>query len=125
MFHKYFYENLSLVLTKMSCEYKNVLLIGDFNLTVENKNLEVFMNTLDLECLIKEPTCFQSTSPSCIDLILTNKKGFFKNSVLEVGISDHHILIVTALGSQLVKSNVKTKIYRDYNSLNVNLFKED
>ena len=56
MFHKYFYENLSLVLTKMSCEYKNVLLIGDFNLTVENKNLEVFMNTLDLECLIKEPT---------------------------------------------------------------------
>ena len=77
MFHKYFYENLSLVLTKMSCEYKNVLLIGDFNLTVENKNLEVFMNTLDLECLIKEPTCFQSTSPSCIDLILTNKKEFF------------------------------------------------
>ena len=61
----------------MSCEYKNVLLIGDFNLTVENKNLEVFMNTLDLECLIKEPTCFQSTSPSCIDLILTNKKEFF------------------------------------------------
>ena len=81
----------------MSCEYENVMLIEDFNLTVENKILEVFMNAFDLECLIKKPACFQSTSPSCIDLILTNKKEFFKNSVFEVGISDHHSLIVIAL----------------------------
>ena len=50
--------------------------MGDFNLTVENKNLEVSMITFDLECLIKKPTCFQSTYPNCIDLILTNKKSF-------------------------------------------------
>ena len=31
---KYFLDNLSLALTKMSCEYKNVMLIGDFNLTI-------------------------------------------------------------------------------------------
>ena len=61
----------------MSCEYENVMLIGDFSLTPENKNLEVFMNTFDLEWLINKPICFQSTSPSCIDLILTNKKEFF------------------------------------------------
>ena len=110
----------------MSCEYENVMLIGDFNLTVEKKNLEVFMNTFDLDCLIKKTTCFQSTSPSCIDLILTNKKEFFKNSnVFEVGISDHHSLIVTALRSQLVKGNAKTKLYRDYNSFDIKLFKED
>ena len=70
---KYFLENLSLALTKMSCKYQNLMLIGDFNLTVENKNLGVFMNRFDLECLIKKPTCFQFTSPICIDLILTNK----------------------------------------------------
>ena len=65
------------------------MLIGDLNFTVEKKNLEVFMNTFDLECLTKEPACFQSTSPSCIDLILTNKKEFFKTSNgLEVGIYD-------------------------------------
>ena len=28
--------------------------MGDFNLTVENKNLKVFMNTFDSECLIKK-----------------------------------------------------------------------
>ena len=123
---KYFLDNLSLVLTKMSCEYENVILIEDFNLTVESKNLEVFMNTFDLECLIKKLTCFQSTSPSCIDLILTNKKEFFKNSkVLEVGTSDHHSLIVTALRSQLVKGNAKTMLDRDYNSFDIKLFKED
>ena len=110
----------------MSCEYENVMLIGDFNLTAENKNLETFVNTFDLESLIKKPTCFQSTSPSCIDFILTNKKEFFKNSnVLEVEISDHHSLIVTALRSQLVKGDAETKLYRDYNSFDTKLFKED
>ena len=84
------------------------------------------MNTFDLECLIKKPTCFQSTSPSCADLILANKKEFFKNSnVLELGISDRHNLIVTALRSQLVKGNAKTKLYRDYNLFDIKLFKED
>ena len=88
---KYSLDNLSLALTKISCEYENVILIGHFNVTVENINLEVFMNTFDLKCLIKKPGYFQSTSPSCIDLIPTNKKEFFKNSnVLKIGISDHH-----------------------------------
>ena len=36
---KYFLDNLSLALTKMSSEYENVVLIGDFNLTVENPSL--------------------------------------------------------------------------------------
>ena len=58
------------------------------------------MNTCNLECLIKKLSCFQCTSPKCIDLVLTNKKEFFKNSnVVEVGISDHHCLIVRALRS--------------------------
>ena len=48
---KYSLENLSLTLTEMSCECENVKLIGDFNLTIEKKNLVVFMNTFDLECL--------------------------------------------------------------------------
>ena len=47
-----------------------------------------------------------------IDLILNNKKELFKNcNVLEVGISDHHNFIVTALKSQLIKGNAKIKFY--------------
>ena len=55
------------------------MLIEDFNLTVENKIIEVFMITFDMECLIKKPTCFQSVKPNCVDLILTNKRKLFKN----------------------------------------------
>ena len=48
------------------------MLTADFNLTVNNKNLGVFMNTFNLESLINKLTCFQSADPTCIDLILTN-----------------------------------------------------
>ena len=95
----------------MTCQYDKTMLIGDFNLMIDNKSLENFLSTFDPECLIKKPTCFQSSNPTCIDLILTNKKEFFKNTdVIEVGISDHHSLIVTALKSLLLKGNAKTKL---------------
>ena len=71
----YFLDILSKVLSKQTCQYENVMLIGDFNLTVNNKNLGVFMNTFNLDSLINKPTCFQSANPTCIDLILTNKKS--------------------------------------------------
>ena len=100
------------------------MLIGDFNLTVNNENLGVFMNKFNLESLINKP-CFQSANLTCIDFILTNKKTLFKNSnVLEVGISDHHSFITTALRTQLIKGNAKMKMYRDYKTFNIDFSKE-
>ena len=88
---QYFLDNINKSLTKLSSQFNNIILLGDFKLTSENWNLDTFMSCFDLEILIKVPTCFQSTNPTFIDLILTNKKNFFKNSnVLEVGISDHY-----------------------------------
>ena len=34
------------------------MLTADFNLTVNNKNLGVFMNTFNRGSLINKPTCF-------------------------------------------------------------------
>ena len=101
------------------------MLPGDFNMAIVNKNLEAFMNSFGLECLMKKLTCFQSKTRSCIDLILTNKNDLFKNSVLDVGISDHRSFIITALKSQLVKGNTKTKLYRDHSEFNVANFKAE
>ena len=70
------------------------------------------MNTFDLQCLMKKPTRFLSSNPRCIQLILTNKKECFKNNDV-FGISDHRSFIVTALKSQLLKGNPKTKLYLD------------
>ena len=50
------------------------MLMRDLDLTADNKNLEVFMSTFDLECMSKKPTCFHSARPSSVGLILTNKK---------------------------------------------------
>ena len=123
---KYFIDHLSKTLGQLSCQYDKTMLIGDFNLTIIYKSLENFMTTFDQECLIKKPTCFQSSNPTCIDLILTNKKKSFKNTdVIEVGISNHHSLIVTALESLPLKGDAKTKLYWDYNSFNIDHSKED
>ena len=47
-----FLSNLSLIINRLTCQYENYV-IGDFNMTTENKNLNVFMNSCGLECLIK------------------------------------------------------------------------
>ena len=116
----HFLNKLSLVINRLTCQYENFILISDFNMTTENRNLEDFMNSLGL---IKKPTCFQSKNLSCIDLILTNKKDLIKYShVFEVGISNHHSCIITALKSQLVKGKAIKKLYRDYNEFNMDNF---
>ena len=103
---------------KMSCWLKI--------LTVNNKNVGVFIRTFNLESLINKPTCFQSVNPTCIELILTNTKSLLKNSnVLKVEISDYHSFITTALRTQLIKGNSKMKRYRYYKTFNIELFKRD
>ena len=122
----FFLDIFSKVSSKQTCQYENVILIGDFNLTVNNKNVGVFLNTSGLESLINKPACFQSANPTFINLILTNKKTLFKNSnVLEVGISDHHSFITTALRTQVIKGNTTMKMYRDYKTLNIELLKRE
>ena len=75
--------------------------MGDFTLTIENKHLEELLNLFNLKSLISSPTCFQSTNPTRIDLILTNQEDLFRNSnTCEVGISDHHHLLSTMLNKK-------------------------
>ena len=73
------------------------------------------MSTFDLESLINSPTCYKSINPTCIDLILTNKKKhFMKSATFETGLSDHHRLITTILRKTISKGNSKKMFYRDY-----------
>lgn len=79
-------------------------------MSVGNKNLNSFINVVNLENVIKT-SCFKSNNSSCIDLILTNKKKLLKKCcTVEIGISDHHLHpLGTILKSKLNKSNPKTK----------------
>ena len=72
-------------------------MLGDWNSVETEKNMANFCDTYGLVNLIKEPTCFKSNeNPSSIDVILTNKKHCFQNSMtIETGLSDFHRMTVT------------------------------
>ena len=55
--------------------------------------------TCNLKSPVKHPTCLKNPGrPSCIDLILTNKRKSFQLSiVIETDISEFHKMVLTAL----------------------------
>ena len=123
---EFFISNLSKTINAFSTKYDNILLMGDFNLTIENKHLEELLNLFNLKSLISSLTCFQSTNPTCIDLILTNQEDLFSNSnTCEVGISDHHHLVSTMLNKKISKCCTKTLFYRHYKKFEENKFVKD
>ena len=102
-------ENMSKNLSRYLDSYENITLLEDFYMTLKDKNLQHFTDTLSLKHLINEPTCFKG-SPSCKDLIITNRKSYFKNTCVTVtGISDFHKLRVFSLKSQVLKAPPKLK----------------
>ena len=110
-----FVEQIKLALNTYSTTYENFLLLGDFNMTTENSKLQDLMDAFCLENLIKEPTCFKSTVPTTIDLIVTNQKSLFmKSSAYESGLSDIHKLTTTILRKSITKGNQRNILYRDY-----------
>ena len=77
----------------------------------------------ELNHLIKDPTCFKSSNPLCIDNFYTNKNAmFFNSSTVEIGISDHHSLIWTIPRSTFCKGPAKFIYYRSYNNYNKEQF---
>ena len=95
-------------------------MLGDFNMTPEDKNMQLFAESFNLENLIKEPTCFKR-SPSCIDLIITSRKPYCeKTCLIETGLSDFHKLVAVSLKTQKLKTPPKRKLYREYKTFDEN-----
>ena len=118
-----FTSRLSSIIDYYSPKYENLILIGDFNLSIENQHLDALIQAYNLNNLINKPTCFQSNIPTCIDLILTNKKDLFKlSNTFETGISDHHKLVSTILKSGSFRGTPKIKIYRLYKKFELENF---
>ena len=123
---EYFISNLSKTINAFSTKSDNILLMGDFNLTIENKHLEELLSLFNIKSLISSPTCFQSINPTCIDLILTNQEDLFSNSnTCEVGISDHYHLGSTMFNKKISKGSTKALFYRDYKKFEENKFVRD
>ena len=105
-------------------KYDHILLIGDFNSEISERSIHDFCNVYNLESLSNTPTCFKNPeNPSCIDLLLTNSKNNFDETVvLESGLSDFHKLVVSVLKSHFKKEDPKIIIYRDYKYFDNEMF---
>ena len=76
--------------------------------------------------MINKPTCYKNPDkPSCTDLILTNCPGSFQNScVIETGLPDFHMMIVTVMKTSYRKIEPRVINYRDYKSFSNEEFRE-
>ena len=86
-----------------------------------------FCELYDLENLIREPTCYKNASnPSSIDVMLTNSKNSFQNSMaIETGLSDHHKMTITVLKTHFKKKKPIQINYRFYKYFNESEFRND
>ena len=78
-----------------SSSYENLIIVGDFNVCVEEICMPGFCDTFGLKSLIKNAACYKNPeNPSSIDLILTNNPRSFQNScVIGKGLSDFHRMV--------------------------------
>ena len=102
---------LNNILDNHSKLYENLVFMGDFIVTMDDKIMINFCELNDLSSLIDKPTCYKNfDKPKCIDLILTNKPSYFQHSnVFETCLSDFHLLTVAEfkMGLQKLKPQVK------------------
>ena len=118
------FENLGRALDHYSENYENFMFIGDFNMTETEEQLKNFLDLYSLKNLVKEPTCYKSNTPKCIDLVLTNRnRSVQKTTTVETGLSDLHKMVVTVLKTTFPKQGPTVINYRNYKKYNENVFK--
>ena len=127
-----FFQDLTDSLSRAINSYGNIILWGDFNITIKKENsitynqLEEFCDTFNLTNLVKSKTCFVNKHKSTIDLILINNlRSFQITNVTETGVSDCHKLITTFMKSYISRLKPKNVHYRSYKNFNEEKFLSD
>ena len=119
----YFLTTLSDAVDFYSRNYDNIIILGDFNAEPQTPILGSFLELHSLYNHMKQKTCWKSASGSCIDLIISNKKHSLQHTgAVEIGLSDHHLLIYTMLKVKFTKQAPKSLNYRSYKNFNNDRF---
>ena len=123
----HFFNHVGKGLDKFLGKYDNMLLLGDFNADKYNVALIDFCETYNLSNLITQPTCYKNPhNPSSIDVMLTNRKRNFCNSItIETGLSDYHKLTISVLKTYFKKKPPVRLNYRKYSTFNETSFRHD
>ena len=120
-------REIQVALDVLSSKYENIIIIGDFNSEPKESAMIDFCQPYKMENLINNFTCYKNPNkPTCIDLMLTNKPRFFKNSsLLKTRLSDFHKMTLTVMRAYFVKQTLKVVYYRDYKKFSSNLLRND
>ena len=107
---------LNVILDIYSSQYEHFIVMGDFNVEVENRDMEEFCKNYNLKSLIPVPTCYKSPKNSLyIDLILANSQRSFQSScTIETGLSNFHRMTITIMKASFQKLKPKVIHYRNY-----------
>ena len=97
-------------------KYDKILILGYFNLEIEQENMKPFCENHNLKSLIKQPTCYKHPNkPKCIDLILTHVLRIFQSTcVIETGLSDFHLMTVIVMRKTFKKILIRVINYMSY-----------
>ena len=109
-----------------SAYYKNIILLGVFNISIDDIHMESFCGCYRFKSLIKDPTCFKNPgNPSSIDLMLTNSPYSFQNScVIETSLSYFHEIIVSVMKTTFQKLKPRIVQCRDYTQFSNDNFRK-
>ena len=120
-------EALSDFLDFHSSSYNNIIILGDFNVGLEEPHMKTFCESYILQNLIKQPKCYKNPSrPTCIDLILTNvPRSFQSTSVIEAGLSDFHLMTLTVMKKSFKNFQQQIMNYRSYKHFSNDTFRKD
>ena len=102
-------------LDSYSSKYEKVLILGDFNVEIEEANINSLCENYNLKLLTKQPTCYKNPNKStCIDLIINFPRMFQSTCVSETGLSDFHLMTVTVMRKTFTKMHPRVINYRSY-----------
>ena len=123
----HFLSYVSKSLDKNLSKFDHFLILGDLNSEMIEEPMKDFCDLYELSNLIKVPTCYKNPDkPSSIDVILTNTKNLFQNSLaIETGISDHHKLVITVMKVHSEKQKPQEIKYRSYKNFDYHGFNDD
>ena len=95
-------KTVDVLLNKYKYKYGNVLLMEDFNSSVDDSLIKTFCKIYESRFLLTEPTCLKNPqSPSCINLI-------------ETGLSDFHKIVTKVIKILIPKAKPSILSYRSY-----------
>ena len=119
-------DALSTYLNLQSTTYEKILILGDFNVGIEEQHIKAFCDNYNLTSLIKQPTCYKNPNNlTCIDLILYNTlRSFQSTCVIGTGLSDFHLMTVTAMKKSFRKFHSRLINYRSHKNFSNEAFRE-